>query len=66
LVVQTNGGEPLHPVLTLIDERTYQPKGRVDTAERDSAGAYARHISQSVPAPDGVDLRHFLETPRAA
>jgi hypothetical protein len=38
----------------------------VDTAERDSSGAYTRHISQSVPAPDGLDLRHFLETPRAA
>jgi HD-GYP domain-containing protein (c-di-GMP phosphodiesterase class II) len=66
LVVQTNRSEPLHPVLTLVDERTNQPNGRVDTAERDSSGAYTRHISQSVPAPDGLDLRHFLETPRAA
>jgi hypothetical protein len=35
--------------------------GRVNTAERDSSGGYARHISQSLPAPDGLDLRAFLE-----
>jgi putative nucleotidyltransferase with HDIG domain len=61
LVVQTNRGEPLHPVLTLVDEGSYEPMGRVNTAERDSSGGYARHISQSLPAPDGLDLRAFLE-----
>lgn len=60
MVVQTRQGEPLHPVLALVDEETYRPRGRVDTAERDSSGAYARHISQSVPAPDGLDVRGFL------
>jgi len=64
LVVETNRGEPLHPVLTLVDEQTHQPLGRVNTAARDSAGAYERHISQTLPAPEGLDIRHFL--PEAA
>jgi len=66
LVVQTNRREPLHPVLALVDEETYRPKGRVDTSERESSGGYARHITQSMPAPDGLDLRDFLEPAQAA
>jgi hypothetical protein len=61
LVVQTTRGEPLHPVLTLVDEETFQPLGRVDTAERDASGAHARHISLSLPTPDGLDVRRFFE-----
>jgi putative nucleotidyltransferase with HDIG domain len=66
LVVQTNQREPLHPVLALVDEETYKPAGRVDTSQRESSGAYARHITQSMPAPDGLDLRVFLEPAKAA
>jgi putative nucleotidyltransferase with HDIG domain len=66
LVVQTNRREPLHPVLALVDEGTYQPTGRVDTSARESSGGYARHITQSMPAPDGLDLRLFLEPAQAA
>jgi hypothetical protein len=66
LVVQTNRREPLHPVLALVDEETYRPNGRVDTSERETSGGYARHITQSIPAPDGLDLRAFLEPAKAA
>ncbi|HEU4690786.1 MAG TPA: HD domain-containing phosphohydrolase [Vicinamibacterales bacterium] len=66
LVVETNRREPLHPVLALVDEETYTPAGRVDTSERESSGGYARHITQSMPAPDGLDLNVFLEPARAA
>ena len=66
LVVQTNHREPLHPVLTLVDEDTYKPTGQVDTSERESSGGYARHITKSLPAPDGLDLREFLEPAKAA
>jgi putative nucleotidyltransferase with HDIG domain len=66
LVVQTNQREPLHPVLALVDEETYKPAGRVDTSERESSGGYARHITQSMPVPDGLDLRVFLEPAKAA
>jgi hypothetical protein len=53
-------------VLALVDEGTYEPRGRVDTSERESSGGYARHITQSMPAPDGLDLRVFLEPAKAA
>jgi len=66
LVVQTNGREPLHPMLALIDEDTYKPTRQVDTSERESSGGYARHITQSLPAPDGLDLRAVLEPARQA
>ena len=66
LVVQTNHREPLHPVLSLVDEETYRPLGRVDTSEREPSGGYARHITQSMPAPDGLDLCAFLEPAKAA
>ena len=61
LVVETNRGEPLHPVIRVLDQLTYEPTDRVNTATRDSSGAYERHISQSVPVPDGLDVRGMLE-----
>jgi putative nucleotidyltransferase with HDIG domain len=66
LVIETRRGEPLHPVLTLVDEQTHQALGRVDTAVRDAAGAYERHISQTVPVPEGLDLRPLLDPALAA
>jgi putative nucleotidyltransferase with HDIG domain len=61
LVVATNRGEPLHPVIRVLDQLTYEPTDRVNTASRDSAGAYERHINQSVPVPEGLDVRGMLE-----
>ena len=60
VVVTTNRREPLHPVLALVDEDTYQPTKHVDASEREPSGGYARHIAQSLPAPEGLDLRLFL------
>ena len=65
LVVQINRHEPLHPVLALVDQDTLLPRERVDTSERDASGGYARHISQSLPAPEGLDRRAFLEPAQA-
>jgi putative nucleotidyltransferase with HDIG domain len=61
LVVATNRNDPLHPVLALVDEDAYTPQRRVDTSERDSLGAYKRHVNGTLPAPDGLDVRRFLE-----
>ena len=61
LVIATNRGEPLHPVIRLIDQITYEPTESVDTATRDSAGAYERHIQQTVPVPEGLDVRPMLK-----
>jgi putative nucleotidyltransferase with HDIG domain len=61
LVIATNRGEPLHPVIRLIDQITYEPTESVDTATRDAAGAYERHIQQTVPVPEGLDVRPMLK-----
>jgi putative nucleotidyltransferase with HDIG domain len=61
LVVATTHGDPLHPVIRLLDQLTYEPTERVDTATRDAAGAYERHINQSLPVPEGLDVRGMLE-----
>jgi hypothetical protein len=60
LVIDTNHGEPLHPVIRLLDQLTYEPTERVNTAMRDESGAYERHISQTMPVPEGLDVRPML------
>jgi hypothetical protein len=60
-VIDTNHGDPLHPVIRLLDQLTYEPTERVNTALRDAAGAYERHISRSEPVPEGFDVRGMLE-----
>ena len=60
LVVGTNHGEPLHPVIRLLDQVTFEPTEYVNTATRDASGAYERHIKQTVPLPEGLDVRPML------
>ena len=62
VVVRTNGDDPLHPVVTLLDDDLAGPRGRVDTASRDAAGTYERHIIETVRPPASVDLSaHFAD-----
>jgi putative nucleotidyltransferase with HDIG domain len=61
VVTAINTTDPLHPVIVLIDGSTGRPGSRVDTHERDFAGAYARHVVETVVPPEGLDLRLFLE-----
>jgi hypothetical protein len=35
--------------------------GNVDTGARDSSGAYARHIVETIRPPDGLDLGLFVQ-----
>lgn len=60
LVIGTNHGEPLHPVIRLLDQVTFEPTEYVNTATRDASGAYERHIKQTVPLPEGLDVRPML------
>jgi putative nucleotidyltransferase with HDIG domain len=60
VVVRTNAGEPLHPVLVLMDPRLQSPQGRVDTAARDGSGGYERHILETVKPPEGFQTATFL------
>jgi putative nucleotidyltransferase with HDIG domain len=61
LVIGTNHGDPLHPVIRLLDQLTYEPTQRLNTATRDASGGYERHVTQSVPVPEGLDVRGMLE-----
>jgi putative nucleotidyltransferase with HDIG domain len=61
VVVETNPGSPLHPVLALVDNSFGGTTARVDTSARDGAGAYARHIVETIAPPEGFDVRLFLE-----
>jgi putative nucleotidyltransferase with HDIG domain len=66
LVIQTTLGEPLHPVLALVDGDTHEFLGQVDTAERGLSGSYTRHISQTLQVPDTLDVRRLLDAQQAA
>ena len=61
IVVRTNGGDPLHPVVQLVDENVRTPLGEVDTSVRDAEGAYERHLVETVvPAGGSPDVTRFL------
>ena len=60
LVIRTAAGEPLHPVISLIDETLQTPAGDIDTSERDTSGAYCRHIVETLSRRDSLNVAHFL------
>ena len=59
LVIRTAAGEPLHPVISLIDAHQ-MPAGEIDTSERDVSGAYCRHVVETLPRHDSLKLADFL------
>lgn len=62
VVVETNRADPLHPIVALADTAFSGPLSRVDTSARDDSGAYARHVVETLPAPEGFDISRFLAT----
>ena len=60
MVVATNQADPLHPIVSLIDDSVDGPGRRVDTSARDGSAAYERHILETIRPPEGLDLRKFL------
>ena len=61
IVIRTNPNDPLHPILQLVDEAVRSALGEVDTACRDAAGAYERHIVETVvPSGSAPDVRRFI------
>jgi putative nucleotidyltransferase with HDIG domain len=60
VVVASTPGEPLHPVVSLVDETFGPLRDRVDTAERAPDGGYRRHIVETLTPPGGFDVRQFL------
>ena len=61
VVVRTNPTDPLHPVLTLVNDTFDGTIGVVDTSTRDASGAYERHIVETLGPKEGLlDLTRFL------
>jgi hypothetical protein len=60
VVVGINQADPLHPVVALVDDGPDGPRARIDTGARDAAGAYERHIIETLRPPEGLDVRRFL------
>jgi len=62
VVIRTVPLEPLHPVITTIDDDFDPLPGELDTSARDASGAYARHVIETLRPPEGLDLSRFLAT----
>jgi putative nucleotidyltransferase with HDIG domain len=60
VVVRTNPTEPLHPVIALMGTDYRRVSGEIDTSQRTPAGAYERHIVETLRPPDPLDLNEFL------
>src|SRR6185436_11865335 len=61
VVVRTNPGDPLHPVLALLDESLDRVIEEVDMRARGSDGAFVRHILETLRPPEQLfDLTRFL------
>jgi hypothetical protein len=60
VVIRTNEGEPLHPVIALVGSGHQRLPGDVDTSIRDSSGAYARHLVATIRPPEGLDVTALL------
>jgi putative nucleotidyltransferase with HDIG domain len=61
VVVRTNADDPLHPVVVLFERDAAGVRAEIDTSRRDTAGAYERHILESlVPEEGELDLARYL------
>jgi HD-GYP domain-containing protein (c-di-GMP phosphodiesterase class II) len=61
VVLRTTVGDPLHPVIQLLDNDWRTPLGVVDTSARAGGNAYEWHILETVvPSTDTFDVRQFL------
>jgi len=61
VVIRPNAADPLHPVIQLVTTALQPTAGPVDTSARDHAGAYERHVVETVEAPDdGAGVARLL------
>jgi putative nucleotidyltransferase with HDIG domain len=65
VVTRTAESDPLHPVVAVLETDLDGVHAVVDTTERDSGGAYQRHIVETLAPPPGApDLRTVLDLAR--
>ena len=60
VVIRTNHGDPLHPTVALVDATLEGPRGEINLSARDSAGAYERHIVETLVPQVPLDVTKFL------
>lgn len=61
VVVRTNPGDPLHPVVVPVDEALHRMTDEIDTSLRDEGGDYRCHVLETVrPQDESFDVREFL------
>ena len=60
VVVRTNAGDPLHPIVARLDSGWGRLPGELDTSVRDTSGGYACHIVETLRPPEGLDVSRFL------
>ena len=60
VVIRTNAAEPLHPVIALMDANYRRMSDEIDTSRRTGAGAYERHVVETLRPPQPLDLNEFL------
>jgi HD-GYP domain-containing protein (c-di-GMP phosphodiesterase class II) len=60
IVIRTTNGEPLHPVIATLTPAYERLPGQIDTSERDSSGAYIRHVVETVVPAHPLDLNELL------
>jgi putative nucleotidyltransferase with HDIG domain len=62
IVIRTNHGEPLHPVIALLTPGYDRLPVEIDTSRRDGAGQYERHVVETVTPAKPLDLTELLAT----
>lgn len=61
VVVRTNAGDPLHPVIALVTAEGEGPREEIDTGARNGSGEYERHIVETLrPKAGDLDLTKIL------
>ena len=61
IVVKITPGDAMHPVVAVTDPQFQQVTGTIDTSERDSSGAYVRHIAGTLrPHACAFDIASVL------
>ena len=62
IVIRTNHGEPLHPVIALLTSGYDRLPGEIDTSARDASGQYVRHVLETMRPSRTLDLTELLAT----
>ena len=60
IVLRATTGDPLHPVIQLLDDDWRTPLGVLDTSRRGNGDTYECHVVETVVPSNDFDVRQFL------